>query len=201
MLGVMRLHEFLAERILNLFTVADKQKYIDQVWDLLQTSYVNVGGFKSSPNKENLINTTGLWKLVRRGDEGITAVNIYKDQHGRKSVASGTNGTIQGKKDYILLKDADMRYHRAWVEASGPVERILEKRCEAIPNKYAAFLTGKEIISIDPDGYHYTRMIMGEPHVKKLFGFVELSPNSVKKLADFGIIVHELPKNFIVKSS
>lgn len=108
----MRLHEFLAERILNLFTVADKQKYIDQVWDLLQTSYVKVGGFKSSPNKENLINTTGLWKLVRRGD---------KDQHGRKSVASGTNGTIQGKKDYILLKDADIRYHCMWVEASGPM--------------------------------------------------------------------------------
>ena len=195
----MRSQEFLVERILNLFTAADKQKYVDQVWDILQSSYASVGGFKTSPSKEDLINTTGLWKLVRRGDDGITALKVYKDLYGRKSVGSGTNGTIQGKKDYILLKDSDVRLQRMWSEASGPVEHMLEKNYEPIPNKYAAFLTGKEIVSLDPDGYHYTRMIMGAPHVKKLFGFVELSPNDLKKLADFGLKIQELPKNFILK--
>ena len=104
----MRSQEFLVERILNLFTAADKQKYVDQVWNILQSSYASVGGFKTSPSKEDLINTTGLWKLVRRGDDGITALKVYKDLYGRKSVGSGTNGTIQGKKDYILLKDSDV---------------------------------------------------------------------------------------------
>lgn len=36
-----------------------------------------------------------------------------------------------------------------------------------------ADILGKEILEYDPDGYHYTRLINGEPHRKIMIGNVQ----------------------------
>lgn len=204
----MRAKELLTERILNLHTPKERAKYADQVWDLLQKAYQKAGGFKSAVNKEELINNPGYWKVAKRGDK-ITAVNLYRkipQTNTFKIYASGAQSeldpdsqeyrtTQQGKRDYIDIKKADVTQKRSWAEVSGSPE-IFAKRLGAnpVPNKYAAYLTGKEILELSPDGYHYTRLIMGEPHEKIIYGFIGLSPDQEKALENNGLDIKDLPR-------
>jgi hypothetical protein len=190
----MRYHQ-LHERVLNLLSPEQKEQIAPEVWDLLQLSYEKVGGFKSAASPEELIQKSHLWKAVRRNGK-ITAVSIYKDHLGRKSIASGTDGSTQGKKDYGMLKTDDLKLKRAWAEVSGPVEKIMIRGgAKPVSNKLAAFLTGKEIMELNPDGHHYTRRISGEAHEKIIFGFVHLDADAVATLTAQGIDLHDLPDN------
>lgn len=194
----MKYSELIQERVFNAFDSANKLKYGQQVWDVLQKSYSSLpGGFGTASSLDELIEKSGLWKIVVRNGE-VTAVNIYKDQFGRKSIASGTNGSVQGKKDFMMLKDADVKYKRAWAEVSGAPEKILARLgAKPIPAKFAPILTGKEILEFNPDEYHYTRLIAGDPHEKIIFGFVNLTTELVSHLNDIGIEPQSLPDNFI----
>lgn len=192
----MKINDILLERVYNAFTSTDKMKYADQVWAVLQQSYSKLrGGFGTASSLEELIEKSGLWKVVVR-DGKVSAVNIYKDQHGRKSIASGTDGTPQGKKDFMMIKNEDVKFNRAWVEVSDAPEKILARMgAKPIPSKFAGPLTGKEILDYNSDGYHYTRLIAGEPHEKIIYGIVNLDPKLEEKLRNAGISTHELPGN------
>ena len=181
----------LFEHVVNLHTTEDKEKYIDAVWDMLQAAYAGIGGFKSATSKEDLIQNTSIWKLVRRGGK-LVSVGIYRDLHGRKSIAIATDGTMQGKKDIMKLKDDDLKLQRAWCECSGAAEALM-KRAKAVPldNKLAAKLTGKEIIGYDVDGVHYTRLIQGEPHVKVIYGFPQISDELKAELAKSNLFLNK----------
>lgn len=80
-----------SERSMNI-----KQRYLDQVWDILQRSYAPIGGIKGSgfENKEAMLSLP-MWKMGIR-DGRVRAVIIYKDKGGRKSVAMGTDGSQEG---------------------------------------------------------------------------------------------------------
>lgn len=171
-------------------------KYADQVWALLQKSYKKAGGFHSADDIPDLISKTNMWKLVVRNGV-VTAANLYRDLHGRKSIAAGTDGTQQGKRDYMMVKDADIKYRRAWSEVSGAPEHLAAKSgMRPLPAKFAAMLTGKDIIEINADGCHYTRLISGHPHEKIIYGSVELTPDTILKLTQAGIDFRELPEHF-----
>lgn len=91
----------LVERFANLFIVDrnDREKYVDQVWDILQKSYEKIGGIKGNGfgSKEDMIEKIPFWKLGM--DKGtVRAVGMYKDKGGRKSVAVGTDGSPRGKE-------------------------------------------------------------------------------------------------------
>jgi hypothetical protein len=176
---------------------------------MLERSYKKIGGFKSAADPEELVLTPGYWKLVRR-DGKITAVNIYKRSEktkNYKSIASATEteldpvtgnyrATPRGLKDYNMLKNEDLKMKRSWSEVSGAAE-VLLKRAAAIPvsNKFAEVLTGKRVLSLDDDGFHYTRLIQGEPHTKIIYGFVDLTQDAYQELTDRGIDLAELPPN------
>lgn len=182
----------LLEHFVNLTNPSAKLQYADEVWEILQKSYAKIGGFKSAASPEELISDSGLWKVVTRLGR-VTAVSIYKDSFGRKSIASGTDGTPQGKADFFLIKDEDIKLKRAWSEVSGPLERIMEKSgAKKLPSKYASILTGKPILALNEDGYHYTRLIAGHPHEKIIYGSVNLTEKDVRKLKDLGVNLHDL---------
>jgi hypothetical protein len=204
----MRAREILTERVLNLHTPEEKAKYVDQIWDLLQKAYSKIGGFKSASSKEELIANPGYWKAVKRGDK-ITAVNLYRkvpQTSTFKVYASGAEAELDhvtnryqatklGKHDYLQIKKADVTQKRSWAEVSGPAEKLaIRNGAKPIPNKYAAYLSGKEILELNPDGYHYTRLIMGEPHEKIMYGFVGLTPEQRKALEINNLEIHDLPK-------
>ena len=196
----MKSTDFLTERILNLHDAPAKLKFGQEVWDLLQLSYSKVpGGFGTADSLDDLISKTGLWKIVTR-DGVITAVNLYRDQYGRKSVAVGTNGSRQGIKDYVMVKGEDDKFGRAWAEVSGKPELTMQKSgAIPIPAKFAPMLTKKEIIEYNPDGVHYTRMIGGEPHEKIIYGSVYITQQDADRMASFGITLHDLPENIKIK--
>ena len=138
----------LFEHYVNAFNTDSKQKYADQVWEIMVRTYEKVGGFHTAANIEELMQKTGLWKLCVR-DGHVYAAMLYKDQHGRKSIASGTDGSSQGKRDYLKMKDEDIGQKRAWAEVSGPVELIMKKSgALPVPNSLAATLTGKEYLNL-----------------------------------------------------
>jgi hypothetical protein len=173
------LENILLERYVNLISKEDKLKYVDEVWELMQKAYASIGGFKSAVNKEDLVNDSFLWKLVRKNNRIVAAV-LYKDRLGRKSFAGaaeqGPDGkaTEEGKAGLLSIIIEDVKMNRSWSEVSGKMEHLKMKHGAApIPNKYAAELTGKEILELNPDGYHYTRMIAGHPHEKMIVGHVE----------------------------
>lgn len=172
----------LFEHYVNLHTPEEKQKLVDEVWEMLEKAYAPAGGFKSASSKDDLVHNSSLWKLVRRAGK-IVSVVIYKDQHGRKSIAIATDGSEQGKKDLYKLKLDDLRLQRSWCEASGKIEAIIIKLGgKPLSNKFAEMLTGKKILGYDVDGIHYTRLIAGEPHSKVIFGFPELSDTEKEKI-------------------
>lgn len=193
----MRAKELLIERVINIHDRKSKIIVGDAIWEMLQASYAKVpGGFGTADSIEELIDKSSLWKVVTRGGK-ISAATIYKDQFGRKSIASCTDGTVQGKKDFMMIRNEDHHFQRSWSEVSGAPEHIMRKAgATPILAKFAHILTKKEILSYHEDGYHYTRMIGGEPHEKIIYGSVKFTENEVAKLAAAGISLHELPHTF-----
>jgi hypothetical protein len=162
----------LIERVKNFDhnDVDAREKYADQVWHMLQHAYKEIGGFLSAANPQELVETAGLWKLQLRADH-VSAVVIYKAQHGRKLIGAATDGTSEGKNDLMMILKEDKSLRRSWAEVSGKMEGMYRKLgADPIPNTRAHELTGKRILNLDEDGVHYTRLIAGHPHVKALYG-------------------------------
>lgn len=157
---------------LNLISSADKQKYVNECWDLLQAAYAAVGGFKSADSPDDLVRDSFMWKLARKNGK-VVACCIYKKQFGRKRIASATDNTSTGKAELMAIYKEDLT--RAWTECSGAVERALMKlggEHFMIPAEHAPTLTGKECIPSE-DGFHYKRKIAGSYHEKVIIGTPE----------------------------
>lgn len=165
----------LNESYINAFEPKDMSKYIDEVWSILEYSYKEIGGTSLiAADKRELMETSDMWKMVRRNGK-IVAVQIYTFKRGgRKAIACGTNGSIEGKQGlYDIIKEDIKLYDRnAWVEVSGKMEFInIKFGAHPIPAKIAQeILHDKIFTSIDEDGFHYTRLIGGKPIRKIMFG-------------------------------
>lgn len=187
----MKINEILNEHIINLFTDNEKARWSNGVWDVLQQSYEKIGGLKTAETPEQLIKKSGLWKLITRNGK-VSAVNIYKNKYGRKVIAGGTNGSLQGKKDYFKLRNEDIDLKRVWSEVSGAPEHLMKKYgAIPIPSKFAEFLTKKLILSYDEDGYHYERLIQGSPHTKIIYGHIKLTPDERLEAEKLGLKFNE----------
>ena len=106
-------------------------------------------------------------------DGKLVAVVVYKVNGNpiRKSIGIGHDGTRQGKRDAVGIMKADILHDRAWAEVSGRAETLrLELGATMLPNQYADILVNKSIIDYNDDGYHYTRLINGEPMEKVIMG-------------------------------
>lgn len=160
----------LLERYINLFKKEDIAHYIDDIWDIMERTYEPIGGFKSASSKEELLNDIYLAKLVRKNNK-IIAAALYRDKFGRKAIAKGSDGSSEGKNAIKKIYFEDINQKRAWGEFSGKAESIMLKYGGIpIPNDFAEEILNKEIISKDPDGFHYIRLIQGEPHKKIIIG-------------------------------
>jgi len=160
----------LNERFINLFTKEDKQKYVDQVWDMLQTSYKSIGGIKGSgfSSKQDMIDNIPFWKIGTK--DGIPqAAIMYKDVGGRKSVAVGTNGSDKGK---ALLRDIIKNdFERSYGEKSSKLLAFVKKRFPDEVEKYTIptdqvkkILPNKDIEAVDDKEYYRS---IGKEKIKK----------------------------------
>lgn len=162
----------LNEKFINLFNQSEKELFYTEVEKLIIDTYGYIGGMKG--NILDFMNDNHFWKLIRKNGK-IVAGKIYKDKLGRKSVCAFTDGTHLGKVCLKIIVMEDMKYGRAWAEVSGKMENIYKYSIKATPLpheivKVVMDAMGKEVLDWDPDGYHYTRIIKGEPLTKAMYG-------------------------------
>lgn len=151
-----------------------REKHRKEIHDLIHKSYSHpdiggYGGHKSgSKDESEAIHhdiSHSVIKATRRNGK-LTSVNLYKKQHGRKSIASATDGSEQGKKDLKKNKLEDHEQKRAWGEVSGAPEHIAKKMgSPVIPVEKMKKLTGKHLEPVGDTG-HYKRKIGGHEHIK-----------------------------------
>jgi len=125
----------LSESYRNLFKddIEQKEKYADQVWDMLQAAYKSMGGIKGSGfnSKEDMIKNIPFWK-INVVDVVVKCVVMYKDKGGRKLVASASDNTPEGLKYLSDSYDAEMK--RSFGEKS---KRALGHAIKVLGGEYA----------------------------------------------------------------
>ena len=152
----MLIEQIITERYVNLIH-DDKRKdqYKDEVFDLLQKSYANIGGIKGSglESPENM-KSIPFWKLAIKNGK-VVAVVLYKDKNGRKAVATGNDGTITGKRAIqdIVANEPNRSYAEKSKAALGFLLKVLKKQ-EISPEDYliepdqASAILNKEVIPV-----------------------------------------------------
>lgn len=171
----MRANEFITESYVNIWTPADKMSIVDEIIPLLHKSYEAVKGGVGNIDIDNLVNTPGLWKLVRRNGK-IIAGKLYRNFKGRKTRLTLHNGSREARDEIHNIMQIDMDQGRSWTEASGAVEHLLLKKGgKPQPNVEAPMTLkrpGSQFSFKDPktgedDGIHYWRNV-GGGNVKRL---------------------------------
>lgn len=163
----MRFQQILNERFVNVFAPEDKQAYMDELWELLELTYAEIGGLMGA-SKGDLISAPGIWKLVRK-DGKIIAGILYRDMAGRKIRLVLHNNTPQGK-DWVkkIIKD-DVALGRSWGEVSGPLEKVMTKLgARPVSNINAEEILGQPVKELLPDGFHYIRDVGGGVHKEQV---------------------------------
>lgn len=167
------IQQLLTESYRNLFSPSEKQRWAEQVWDILQQSYQSVGGLKGDGfnSMQDMINNIPMWK-INTEDEQVKSVVMYKDKGGRKLVAVGTDGSQEGKK---RLKDAmKNEFSRSYSEVSGPLLAFIKRNFPELYQRYkipveqAEEILGKKLEPVND--YMYKREIGGDRVEKELIG-------------------------------
>ena len=194
----MKFAEFLNEKYLNLFTntkdVISRNEYKDEVYELLQRAYKDIGGIKpiAFNSADDMVKNMPFWKIAKVKGK-IVAIILYKDKNGRKAVAMATDGSRDG---ILKLKDIlKNELSRSYMEASSNALRFAIKFLGVeLLKKYAIsiddvkqllhddeILEGSEKYKTDyPDlaDYFYSRKIGSSIETKIMIGTPNLKINS-----------------------
>ena len=150
-----------------------------QLWEFLNKGYSRAGyeKFCGCDNARSLLKNANLIKIAFMGDKWI-ALSVYTGYKG-----GFKNVGITATTDEILRKDGIAAVHEIikkdiggfseffWTECSGAVEKLYEKyKGIKIPNEYA-FGILQIPISLEDDGFHYSREIKGDIQRKVIYGF------------------------------
>lgn len=127
----MKIRDIINERYVNLVgdspeVKAKKKRYSDDVWNMLQKSYADIGGIKGSgfESPEAMVDKIPFWKIGVRDGKPVS-VSMYKDKAGRKAVAIGTDGSADGK--HFVDDTFSQDYKRAYSEKSkGSLGKLLK---------------------------------------------------------------------------
>lgn len=177
---MLSLNQFLNERFKNFF-VNDKKgrlEYANDVWEMLQTSYKDIGGIKGNgfSSVDEMVSTIPFWKVATIDGRAV-AVIMYKDKGGRKSVAAATNGKREGVKKLAKMIEEDFK--RSWGEKSHKLLAFVKKHFPELVKKYripaeqVVKLLGKkgnQIELISGEKYKYIHNLNGNKIEKEAFG-------------------------------
>lgn len=173
-------HQYLNEHFDNITSRQYKEKYRDQVWDILTKSYQYIGGIRGSgfANSQQMVDTIPYWKLYRVYDD-VKAVILYKDKNGRKMVALGSDQSEQGKRvlkrmmideivsrrSYGEISDAVLKFYQRHLTKQ-QIEKYFVKAVDAIKRFPQDQQDDIKII----DEYTYERTIGNQRHRKMMYG-------------------------------
>lgn len=174
--------EWLQESYKNLILTDDdmklKEKYKDEVYELLKKAYEKIGGVKGNGfnSPDDMVKNIPFWKLnIKNGK--VVFVAMYKDKFGRKLVALGTDFSTEGKKTYKDFIQQELISGRSWGEISDDLlKSIMRNYPDLLNNVKMKSKDAKEILkrlgddAEIVDDYFYKREIGGEKHTKLAFG-------------------------------
>ena len=186
---VISFKDYLNETVLNIgLSDSDRDlrtKHEAHISDILKSSYKSVGGYGglgSGSSEEHSAITADIHNpnhfikgTVRDGK--LVAVSLYrKTDAGRKRIASGTDGSTDGKKGYIKSQeeDRDRKERNAYSEVSHKPEEIAKKMgVPQVSNDDVSKIIGKPIEKL-PNGTHYQRDLGGVKRTKVMVGHPDL---------------------------
>ena len=191
--------EFISENYKNFIgpnSRENREKWADQVWEILQKSYAPIGGIKGSGfnSKQDMIDNIPFWKLYTKNDK-VVAAAFYKDKGGRKSVAIATDGSDLGKKivgdmfksslgvSYgeksgpalgTMMKNVPWDQLKKFLLTPSEVEKVTGKKVVALSKFDVDKLGVKDKKTVDKfpqlKPYFYVRELGGEMHLKVAMG-------------------------------
>ena len=156
----------------------------DDVFAILQEAYREVKGGLHFSSPDELVLKTSAWRVIYFHST-IVGVVIYKAKRGLKMVAlalsSHINSSIKRHAKTMLSYLFKLTFANTWMEVSESAERFIIRNGGErylIPNTIASKLTGKDVLSLCDDGYHYTREINGIIKTKIIVGNPKLQNDS-----------------------
>ena len=174
----------------------------DFIWQMLVSSYENIGGLKTYRSKEDFLRKVKYAKIVYNNAD-IVACAIYRNMEGSyKMVAIGCNQEDIGKQGIqaIIKDDIEKFDYHFWAEVSGAIEHYFRKyNGYPMPN-----ILAPEILSISSelirpsknDNVHYERHISDEWFEKMIYGAKskEVYEAAIAAVEDYSKFMKEVNK-------
>lgn len=174
----------------------------DSIWQILVSSYENIGGLKTYRSKEDFLRKVKYAKIVYNNAD-IVACAIYRNMEGSyKMVAIGCNQEEIGKQGIqaIIKDDIEKFDYHFWAEVSGAIEHYFRKyNGYPMPN-----ILAPEILSISSelirpsktDNVHYERQISNEWFEKMIYGAKskEVYEAAISAVEDYSKFMKEVNK-------
>ena len=156
-----------------------KRNHQNPVMNLMKPAYQNVDGGFHYASKAEMVETTNQWRLIYEG-RTLLAAFLFKEKFGQKISAFGATEDSKYRDEAVGEMGQFFRFFlsRTWIEVSGRAEDFVLKNGGLnylVPNNMAGQLTKKKILSLDSDGFHYDRKIMGIQKTKLIVGTPVLS--------------------------
>lgn len=174
----------------------------DFIWQMLVSSYENIGGLKTYRSKEDFLRKVKYAKIVYNNAD-IVACAIYRNMEGSyKMVAIGCNQEDIGKQGIqaIIKDDIEMFDYHFWAEVSGAIEHYFRKyNGYPMPNILAPEILSisSELIRLSKnDNVHYERQISNEWFEKMIYGAKskEVYEAAIAAVEDYSKFMKEVNK-------
>ena len=172
----------------------ERESMVDDIFEILNTAYDEVGGFKSFKDMQHFIDDSYLWYITYDGQvptngdldiNKILAVSVFRQKCGLKMVDMAANRfpyfssgseerrTAKTKAKSAIAEHIQFVAKHGWAEVS---DRLEVEFARALPwSKYVIIpeiLIDSKVfkdISIDVDGLHYYRPLRrGEEPIRKI---------------------------------
>jgi hypothetical protein len=174
----------------------------DFIWQMLVSSYENIGGLKTYRSKEDFLRKVKYAKIVYNNAD-IVACAIYRNMEGSyKMVAIGCNQEDIGKQGIqaIIKDDIEKFDYHFWAEVSGAIEHYFRKyNGYPMPNILAPEILSisSELIRLSKnDNVHYERQISDEWFEKMIYGAKskEVYEAAIAAVEDYSKFMKEVNK-------
>ena len=172
---------------------SEREMIADSVFELLETAYDEIGGFKSFKDISAFINDSYLWYITYDGQiddlsefdiNKVYTVSVFRNRYGLKMVGIANNrflnlmddrdkrAEMRMKAKSAILQHIKFIANVGWAEVSGRLESLFEKalpwNAVILPDELIEHKVFKNI-SMDFDNLHYYRPIRsGEEPTRKI---------------------------------